>query len=61
MAITNKTSELKAKSDEIVAFLKDIPYSKVDSYIDDHVTSLVSARAYLKKLTKVVLYLIKEI
>ena len=61
MVIKNKASELKSKSDEIVAFLKDIPYSKVDSYIDDHVTSLVSARAYLKKLTKVVLYLIKEI
>lgn len=61
MAITNKTDELKSKSDEIVAFLKNIPYSKVDSYIDEHVTNLASARAFLKKLTKVILYLIKEI
>lgn len=61
MVITNKTSELKSKSDEIVAFLKDIPFSKVDSYIDNHVTNLQTARTYLKKLTKLILYLIKEI
>ena len=61
MAIINKTSELKSKSDEIVAFLKDIPYSKVDDYIDQNVTNLASARTFLKKLTKAVLYLIKEI
>jgi len=60
MAITNKTSELKSKSDEIVDILKDIPYSKVDSYIDENITNLASAKAFLKKLTKVVLYLIKE-
>ncbi len=61
MKIINKTSELKSKSDEIVNILKDIPYSKVDSYINDHVTSLPTARTYLKKMTKLILYLIKEI
>lgn len=61
MAITNKIDELKLKSDEIVDFIKNIPYSKVDSYIDENVTNLTSARAFLKKLTKVILYLIKEI
>ncbi len=61
MAIINKTSELKTKSDEIATFLKDIPYSKVDNYIDQNITSLASAKAYLKKLTKVILHLIKEI
>ena len=61
MAIINKTSELKAESDEMIDFLKDIPYAKVDDYIDENVTNLASARAFLKKLTKVVLYLIKEI
>ncbi len=59
MKITNKKDELKSKSDEIINILKDIPYSKVDSYINDHVTSLQTARTYLKKLTKVILYLIK--
>ena len=34
MAITNKTQELKSKSDEIIDFIKTIPYSKVDDYID---------------------------
>lgn len=60
MAITNKVNEEKTKMDEIVAFLKNVPYSKVDSYIDSNVTSLAKARAYLKKLTKVLLYLMKK-
>lgn len=61
MAITNKTTELKSKSDEIVEFIKKIPYSKVDAYIDQNVTDFQSAKVFLKKLTKVLLYLIKEI
>lgn len=60
MAIKNKTSELKSKSDEIVEFLKKIPYSKVDAYIDKNVTDIRNAKQFLKKLTKVILYLIKE-
>lgn len=60
MAITNKKSELKAKSDEMINFLKDIPYSKVDSYIDKNITNLQSAKTFLKKLTKLALYLIKQ-
>ena len=61
MVIINKKDELKAKSDEMIDFLKTIPYSKVDSYIDENVTNLTNARTFLKKLTKVILYLIKEI
>ena len=60
MAITNKTNELKSKADEIVDILKNISYNKVDSYIDQNVTNLQSTKAYLKKLTKVTLYLLKE-
>lgn len=60
MKITNKTSELKSKSDEIVAFIKNIPYSKVDNYIDQNITNLQSAKEFLKKITKVILYVIKE-
>jgi hypothetical protein len=60
MGIVNKKDQLKAKSNETVAFIKAIPYSKVDAYIDENVTNLQTARAYLKKLTKIVLYLIKE-
>lgn len=61
MAITNKVNEKKTKMDEVVAFLKDIPYSKVNSYIDNNITTLPKARTYLKKLTKVVLYLAKNL
>ena len=44
MAITNKVSELKSKSDETIGFIKNIPYSKVDSYIDENITNLQSAK-----------------
>ena len=60
MAIKNKRAELKARQDEVMDILKDIPYSKVNTYIDNNVTSLATAKAYLKKLTKIVLYLVKE-
>jgi len=60
MPVTNKINEEKTKVDEIAAFLKDIPHSKVNSYIDANVTSLATARTYLKKLTKIILYLIKK-
>ena len=61
MAIKNKADELKSRSDDVINFIKTIPYSKVDSYIDNHVTNLQTARTYLKKLTKLILFLIKEI
>jgi len=60
MAIKNKIEEVRAKRQEIRVFLENIPYSKVDDYIDQHVNDLKSAKAFLKKLTKVVLYLVKE-
>ena len=59
MAIVNKADELRSRQREFISMLQEIPYSQVDSYIDNHVTSLSSARTYLKKLTKVVLYLVK--
>ena len=61
MVIKNKISELKSKSNEMIDFIKNIPYSKVDSYIDQNISNLQSAKVYLKKLTKLILYLIKEI
>lgn len=60
MAIKNKQAELKGRQDEVLDMLKDISYSKVDNYIDNNVTSLATAKAYLKKLTKLVLYILKE-
>lgn len=60
MGIKDKSSEIKARHDEIVDFLKDIPYSKVSEYVDNHVTSLASARTLLKKMIKAILWLYKE-
>jgi len=60
MAIKNRKAELKARQDEVLDMLKNIPYSKVNDYVDSHVTSLATAKTYLKKLTKIVLYLLKE-
>jgi len=60
MAIKNKRAELKVRQDEVLDMLKNIPYSKVNDYVDNHVTSLATAKTYLKKLTKIVLYLLKE-
>ena len=60
MAIKNRIEEVRAKRQEIRAFLENIPYSKVDNYIDQHINDLKSAKAFLKKLTKIVLFLIKE-
>lgn len=60
MAIKNQEVELKARQDEILDMLKAMPYDRVNDYVDASVTSLATARAYLKKLTKIVLYILKE-
>ena len=39
--------------------LADMTYSQLDTYIDNNVTDLASARAYLSHLSKVVLGMIK--
>ena len=60
MAIKNQKAKLKARQDEVVDMLKSLSYDKVNTYIDNNVTNLSTARAYLKKLTKIVLYILKE-
>lgn len=60
MAITNKVEEIRTKQDEIADFLKSVPYSKVDSYVNNKVTDLASAKALLKKMIKAILWLYKE-
>lgn len=60
MGIINKVSGLKSKQDEIIAFLADIPYSKVDDYMEKNIKTMKDAKIFLKKLTKLVLYIIKE-
>jgi len=60
MAITNKVEDLRTKENEFMAIIESIPYSKVDSYIDNNINDLQSAKTFLKKLTKIVLYLVKN-
>jgi len=61
MAVINKIQELQDKKNEYLSLLESIPYSKVDDYIDKNITNLASAKTFLKKLTKLILYLIKEV
>ena len=41
------------------SILWDVDYSQVDTYIDNNVTTLVEAKEFLKKLSKIVLALLK--
>lgn len=61
MTITNKVNELKAEQNERISFLADIPYSAVDGYIENLFSNFKTGqKGFLKKLTKLVLYLIKK-
>ena len=60
MGIKNKVNEVRSRQQEFLSMLEEIPYSQVDSYIDNNVTDLESAKAFLKKLAKIVLYSIKK-
>ena len=61
MAIVNKVDDLQGKQAEILAILQAVPYDKVDTYIDNNVVDLPSAKAFLKKLTKIVLWQVKNV
>jgi len=41
------------------SILYDVEYNQVDTYINNNVTDLASAREFLKKLSKIVLALLK--
>lgn len=60
MAIVNQVDELRNKQVKILAILQNISYDKVDKYIDKNVVDLPSARAFLKKLSKIVLWQVKN-
>ncbi len=42
------------------SFINGLTKAQVDTYIDNNVTDLPSAKAYLKKISKVLLYLLKH-
>ena len=49
-----------AKSELVLSDIANKTYAQVDAYIDANVTDLASARAFLKKLTRVVLAMLKR-
>ena len=42
------------------SFINGLTTEQINTYIDNQITNLASAKAYLKKLSKVVLYLLKH-
>lgn len=60
MGVKNQVSELQAQCSGVIATLRAIPYNKVDNYINNNITDLTSAKRFLRKLTKVILYNLKD-
>ena len=42
------------------SFINKLNPAQVDTYIDNNITDLVSAKAFLKKLSKIVLYILRN-
>jgi len=60
MAIVNKVDELQGKQAEMLAILKEISYEKVDRHIESKVVADPSLKVFLKKLSKIVLWQVKN-
>ena len=60
MAIINKIEEVKSRQTEIDTLLETLTYNQIDTYIDNNVTDLASAKKFLKKLSKIVLYISRK-
>jgi hypothetical protein len=60
MAITNKIEQVKSKQVEVGIILENLTYNQIDNYIDNNITDLASAKEFLKKLSKVVLYIERD-
>ena len=59
VAFKKTTNEQHRRALEKLNDLAGFSYIQLDTYIDNHVTNLSEAKTYLKKLSKVVLALIK--
>jgi hypothetical protein len=42
-----------------VSFIKNLTESQIDTYIDNQVTSLATAKEVMKKMAKLILYILK--
>jgi hypothetical protein len=54
-----ETNYNDAKSAIALSDIAGMTYAELDTYIDNHVTNLAEAKTYLKKLSKVVLAMLK--
>lgn len=54
-----ETNYNEAKSAITLSDIAGMTYAELDTYIDNHVTNLAEAKTYLKKLSKVVLAMLK--
>ena len=57
MVITNQVTQITNRHNKVKSILQNLTYDQIDTYIDNNVTNLVSAKEYLKKLSKIVLFL----
>jgi len=51
----------EAKDTIELSTISNLTYNQLDTYIDNNVTDLASAKVYLKKLSKVVLAMLKRV
>ena len=51
--------QIEALGNIKLSFLNKLTPEKIDQYIDNNITNLASAKEFLKKLSKIVLYLCK--
>lgn len=56
----DELADRRAANDEIgLSDISGMTYAQLDTYIDNNVTNLAEAKQYLKKLSKVVLAIVK--
>jgi len=62
MAIKRLTTEQQRDAHKKIkeSFINGLTESQVETYIDNNITDLASAKVFLKKLSKVVLHLLKK-
>lgn len=42
------------------SFINNLTETQIENYIDNNITDLTSAKAFLKKLSKVILYILEK-
>ena len=53
--------EVNRKSDAILQTIQGMTMDEAEQYVEDNVTDLASARAFLKKVAKAIVYLSRKV